>query len=406
MYRTRVGWHDGRVPPDQPASRTGRRAGHRPSAASLDVLVVAAQLSAPVPGGTGRYAAGVLRSLEATRPEGAQVAALLCGAVPEGAGLEVPEGVRVRRAPVGFRALARLWERGLPPHAPEADLVHAPTLMVPPVRDGTPLVVTIHDSVPWTHPETLTPRGVSFHRRMGERVAASAAGLLAPTSTVAAALTGLLSPAHPVRVVPPAVVPVQVPDDAAARRASYDVPSDEQGYLLFVGTAEPRKGLDVLVEALALDPGLPPLVVAGPTGWGDVRVDELARAGGVGDRVRVVGRVPDADLAALYDGARALAVPSRAEGFGLPVVEAMSVGVPVVTSDDPALLEVGDGLAGVAPVGDAGALAERLAEAVADGGGHRAQAAADARRGHAARYAPSAVGQRLWAEYARVLGRA
>ena len=396
------------MPPDQPASRTGRRGERRPAGA-LDVLVVAAQLSAPVPGGTGRYAAGVLRSLEETRPAGAQVTALLCGAVPEGAGLEVPPGVQVRRAPVGFRALARLWERGLPPHAPEADLVHAPTLLVPPVRGGTRLVVTIHDTVPWTHPETLTPRGVSFHRRMGERVAASADGLLAPTATVAAALTELLTPAHPVRVVPPAVVPVRVPDDAVARRAAYGVPGEARGgdggYLLFVGTAEPRKGLDVLVEALALDAGLPPLVVAGPTGWGDVRVDELARAAGVGDRVTVVGRVPDADLAALYDGARALAVPSRAEGFGLPVVEAMSVGVPVVTSDDPALLEVGDGLAGVAPVGDAGALAERLAEAVAGGEAPGADASAAARRGHAARYAPSSVGQRLWAEYARVLGR-
>ncbi|MDQ2755282.1 MAG: glycosyltransferase, partial [Actinomycetota bacterium] len=169
----------------------------------LSALVVATQLSAPVPGGTGRYAANVLRSLEVSRPAGAGLTAYLCGDVAPDCGLELPAGLASRRAPVGFRALARLWERGLPPRAPDADLVHATTLMVPPTRAGSRLVVTVHDVVPWTHPETLTPRGVAFHRRMAERVARTADLLLTPTAVVAQRLEQLLQPACPVRVVPP-----------------------------------------------------------------------------------------------------------------------------------------------------------------------------------------------------------
>lgn len=374
----------------------------------LSALVVATQLSAPLPGGTGRYAANVLRSLDATRPAGAGLTAYLCGGVVPGSGLELPVGLDSSRSPMGFRVLARLWERGLPPRAPRADLVHATTLMVPPTRAGSRLVVTVHDVVPWTHPETLTPRGVAFHRRMAERVAGSADLIIAPTAVVARRLDELLQPACPVRVVPPAVAAVSVPADAPARRRALGVPPR---YLLVVGTAEPRKGLDVLVDALAADPGLPTLVVVGPQGWGDVGVDDLARRRGVGKRVLVVGRVSDPDLAALYAGALTLVVPSRAEGFGLPVIEAMSVGVPVVTSDDPALVEVGGGVATIAPVGDAEALAAAVAHVIdmvdmvdtahVGSGADRGVGMAERRRAEA--FAPALVGARLWAEYAAVV---
>lgn len=91
------------------------------------------------------------------------------------------------------------------------------------------------------------------------------------------------------------------------------------------------------------------------------------RAAGVGGRVVVTGRVGEADLQALHAGARAVAVPSRPEGFGLPVVKTMAHGIPVVTSDDPALVEVGGGVAASVPACDAPALAAALTEEAADG---------------------------------------
>jgi glycosyltransferase involved in cell wall biosynthesis len=111
----------------------------------------------------------------------------------------------------------------------------------------------------------------------------------------------------------------------------------------------------------------------------------------------LLGRVGDADLAAVLAGATALVAPSRAEGFGLPVLEAMAAGVPVVSSDAPALVEVGGGATVVTPVGDADALARALADVVADD--DLRHSLAERGRLRAADFSWSAVATRLWALY-------
>lgn len=360
--------------------------------APLDVTVVAAQLCARVPGGTGRYTSGLLDALAVTRPPGWSLRMVLAHPCPgAGAVNRVPQ----RSLHVPVPVLARLWERGLPPRV-RGTVVHAPTLLVPPVPQSGRLVVTIHDSVPWTHPETLTSRGVRFHHRMAARAAAAAALIVTPTEAVASQVRDLLSPSGEVVAIAPGVGSLRVPGDAADMRRAAGVPDR---YVLFVGTSEPRKGLDVLLPAMS-HPGLADmsLVVAGPPGWGSVDVHELSRRAGVDGRVVVTGQVSDHLLAALFTGAAVLAVPSRAEGFGLPVLEGMALGVPVVTSDDPALVEVGGGAASVVPVGSVDALAAALARVVSSAEESDRMRAAGGVRAGSFSWERSAA--QLWARYA------
>src|SRR5581483_6299234 len=138
---------------------------------------------------------------------------------------------------------------------------------------------------------------------------------------------------------------------------------EPRSYVLFVGTVEPRKGIDVLLAAhAALRRGRHPelrLVVAGPPGWGQTPALD-------GPGVVAPGRVDELTLDALYRGAAALAVPSRSEGFGLPALEAMARGCPVVASDAGALPEVMAGAGVLVPPGDADALAAALDNVLTD----------------------------------------
>lgn len=324
----------------------------------MRVSVVLEQALAPVPGGTGRYsvelAAALARSGRATV---AGVTAWHRDVAPA----RVPGVGGPWRLPAGRRALALAWERGFGPPL-RGDVVHAPTPLAPP-RGRRPLVVTVHDAVPWTHPETLTARGVAWHRRSIERAARTADAIIVPTAATGRALGAHLTFRREPVVVAEGATPMPVPPDAAERCGRLGVPD---AYVFSLATLEPRKALDVLVAAMAL-PTAPdlPLVVAGDAGWGDQHLRALARAAGLADgRLQVIGRVSEPDLAVLFAGAAVLAVPSRAEGFGLPVVEGMAAGVPVVTSDDPALVEVGGDAVLTAPVGDAAALAEALTAAL------------------------------------------
>lgn len=362
----------------------------------MRVGFVLEQLLAPVPGGTGRYAGELAAALAAAAAPGDRVAGYTAWHRSVAAAARPGVG-GPHRLPLGRRGLAVAWERGRGPRPRGADVVHAPTLLVPP-RGRIPLVVTVHDTVPWTHPETLTARGVAFHRRMAARAAAEADLVVVPTAAVGAELGPLLGLGPDrLRVIPPGTsAALRRPPDAAARAARLALPAH---YLVTVGTFEPRKGLDVLLDALST-PDAPqlPLLLVGRPGWGGVDpVAEAARRGLAGDRVRVLGALPDADLAVVLGGATALAAPSRAEGFGLPVLEAMALGTPAVTSDVPALVELGAGATRVVPAGDPAALAGALAEVAGDPA--LRERLAQAGRGRAARFSWAAAAAALWPAY-------
>jgi len=352
--------------------------------------VVLEQCLAPVPGGTGRFSREIAAALARTAGPGDEVAGVVAWH-RDVRPARVP-GVRgPRRLPLPQRALVAAWERGRGP-AGRADVLLAPTPLWP-GRRTPPSVVVVHDAVPWTHPETLTPRGVAWHRRAVESAARTAALVVVPTQAVADELARAVDLREVLVVGEGVSADLAVPADAAARAARLELPDR---FLLTVATLEPRKGLDVLLAALAR-PGAPdlPLLCAGQPGWGGQ--DPLAQAAAAGlppDRVRVLGRVADPDLAVLLDHATAVVVPSRSEGFGLPLLEAMAAGTPVVTSDAPALVEVGAGAARVSALTPP-ALAAALAEVVEDAGVRDRMVQAGRLR--AAEFSWDRSARRLWA---------
>jgi glycosyltransferase involved in cell wall biosynthesis len=309
------------------------------------------QLLQPVPGGIGRYVEHLVRALPGA---GVEVVAFAAGPPPPAlaAGGTAYVDLGRPRGPLRYEAWHRLRRPALPV---PGDLVHATSLAVAPAGKR-PLVVTVHDLVFLRHPEHLTPRGVSFHRRGLELARQEAAAVVVPTAHGRDELVAEGFPPDRLHVAPHGVGVHTPPEPPEPRPASSPAPGVRPPFVLFAGTLEPRKGVaDLLVAHAALRRSHPELglVLAGARGWGPPL--DLSAEG-----VVALGSVDDVTLDALYRAAVALALPSRYEGFGLPVVEAMARGCPVVTSDAGALVEVGGGAATVVPVGDVDALAGAL----------------------------------------------
>jgi len=305
----------------------------------VKVALHAGQLLQPVPGGIGRY----VRSLLAALPDaGVTPVPFAAGSLPGAVDLGWPRG------PLRYEAWHRLRR---PVVRVEGDVVHAPSLAVPPVQ-GRPLVVTVHDLVFLRQPEHLTARGVSFHRRGLELARRDAAVIVVPTEFGKADLAREGVDPDRIHVAPHGVAPA----------TPSDLPPPVDGpYVLFVSTLEPRKGVDDLLDAHAALRARHPdlqLVLAGPAGWGPP--PDTDRPG-----VVVVGNLDEPALDSAYRHGLALVVPERYAGFGLPIIEGMARGCPVITSDAACLPEVGGGATVVVPTGDVGALADALDELVA-----------------------------------------
>jgi glycosyltransferase involved in cell wall biosynthesis len=360
------------------------------------LVVLVEQLLAPVPGGTGRYIRELAAALVATAPAGWTVSSAVARHGDPSPAI-VPGVDGPKMLPLPRRALIAAWERGVPLW-PGGDAVHAPTPLAPASpRRGHSLVVTVHDTVPWTHPETLTKRGAAWHRKVIGRAVNQASAIVVPTSTVSAELTQHAPGLARVHVVghgvPQALA--QPPDAEAADRVRHRLRLPDR-YVLVVGTMEPRKGLDVLISAMAR-PSAPdlPLVVVGPTGWGKVSPTAFAQRHGLAaERLHLLGELTDTELAVVLYGATVLVAPSLAEGFGLPVLEAMAAGVPVVHSDAPALIEVAGGTGFLARRSDPPALVSALRTVLDDPARTAAKVAAAQRR--AARFTWTHAAEQMW----------
>jgi glycosyltransferase involved in cell wall biosynthesis len=232
------------------------------------------------------------------------------------------------------------------------DVCHS-TVAIPAATDA-PHVVTVHD-VAFIHtPERFTGHGARVMAAGLERCRAADL-VLCPTAATAADLVSLRFDERRIRVVPWGVDVVDTTADERERaRRDFALP---ERFVLFVGTIEPRKNLPRLAEAISRLGDPMPLVVAGAAGWGDVAVAP-------GADVRFAGFVPHDQLAALYSQATVFAYPSLQEGFGMPILEAMAAGTPVVTSRGGATDEAAAGAAVLVDPGDVDSIAAGLDEAV------------------------------------------
>jgi glycosyltransferase involved in cell wall biosynthesis len=256
------------------------------------------------------------------------------------------------------RLLQRLWNAGRGPSAelllPRTDVLHATNFVGPPARRAG-RVVTVHDLTFLRFPDLVHPRTAAIGELV-RRQAREAAAVLTPSGTVAAEVVEDLGvPADRVHPTPLGVDPswfdARPPEEGWRRR--HRVPDR---YLLAVGTREPRKNLGALLAAhRAAGPDGLPLVLVGPAGWGEVAAGQ--------DGVLLLPYQDTADLRSLVAGAAALVFPTRYEGFGLPALEAMAAGTPVLANDIPVLREVLGDLGDYVDATDTATLAEGLLRA-------------------------------------------
>jgi glycosyltransferase involved in cell wall biosynthesis len=283
-------------------------------------------------------------------------------------------GVRIgiHRLPVSNRSrLVRILyeERFLRRRAEGFDLFHAPGYVAP-RRLPCPLVLTIYDLVALSHPELARRSNVFHYRWRLPRSARAAARIIVPTECVAREVVERLGvPRDRLRVVPLGVdSQMRSPSlDARVRvRARHHL---SRPFVLFVGNIEPKKDLPTLLRAFALlkRQGLPhELAIAGKRGWKCRDVFRLPAELGIEGDVRFLGYVEEEDLPGLYGASELFVLPSLAEGFGLPPLEAMACGAPVVTSDAEALVETTGDAAEHVPARDPEALAEAMRRVLSD----------------------------------------
>lgn len=261
---------------------------------------------------------------------------------------------RIRRLPFHDKWLMRLWHRLRIPIPVElivgkVDVFHSPDFTLPPTLPGVPTLLTVHDLSFIRDPDSAWPSLRAFLNKAVPRSVKRATHVLADSQATKDDLIELFgTPAEKITVLYSGVearfAPVRDRAEIDRVCAKYQLP---QPFILSVGTLQPRKNYGRLIEALASISDAVPhhLVITGGKGWMYETIFEQVKRSGLEGRVHFPGFVDDADLPALYSAADLFALVSLYEGFGLPLLEAMACGVPVIASNTSSLPEV---------IGDAG----------------------------------------------------
>lgn len=296
---------------------------------------------------------------------------------PQGAmGFPTGPNIRSRVLPVGARAMTIVWDRAHIPlpielFAGGGDVLHGPGFAPPPTL-RMPRIATVYDLAFLTVPEFVAPKLIAYQRALIPHTVRNATHVITDSHCTANDVVSLLgAPREKVSVVylgvDPAFSPVRDPQRLAEIDARYGL---VHPVVLALGIIERRKRYDKLIEAFARArtvPGGPKtLAIAGSPGWGADEVLAAVRTCGVEDVVKFLEYVPEFDLATLYSAADVLAMPARYEGFGLPPVEAMACGTPVVTSNTGSLPEVTGDAAIHVDVESPHELADALARVLTD----------------------------------------
>lgn len=329
--------------------------------------------------GVGFFTAGVVEAL-AARPDVAVAGYALSWRAWRSLAAALPSNVRPIRRSMPPQPLRTCWLRWDRPPAEwwtgRVEVVHGTNFVVPPAKRAA-TVTTVHDLTALRFPE-LCSGDPLFYPQLLRRSIARGTWVHTVSSFVAGEVVDLLG-ADPERV---AVVPEAVPRVAEASPEDGRRLAGADRYVLSLSTVEPRKDHLSLVRAFDRLAGRHRdlrLVIAGMEAWGSDRLDRAVAASRHADRIERLGYVDDRRRAALLRGASLLAFPSKYEGFGLPPLEAMVAGVPVVATRAGSLPEVLGDAALLVPVGDDAALAEAM-DAVLDGNGLRDTMVAAGRR--------------------------
>jgi glycosyltransferase involved in cell wall biosynthesis len=310
---------------------------------ALRVLMAVEQLRRAVPGGIGTFSRGLLHGLVQCGDDGDGVDVTLLASRAPGTHLLrrasaadplVCFGRPLALSRLPGPLLTRAWDHGWVRAPGGYDIVHSISLAFPPRRPGgrARSVVTVHDMAWRRRPESATARGGAWHEAALRRARDSGAALVVTSKLVAGDLTGDGVDGDRITVVYGGSdhLPPEDPDQTDALLAGLGV---EGEFLLTVATLEPRKNIARLVQAYdqarAALPERWPLVIVGPAGWGPRHLRGDDREG-----VLYTGAVGDAVLAGMYRRARAFAYVPLSEGYGLPPLEAMRAGTPVVVANE------------------------------------------------------------------------
>lgn len=353
------------------------------NAAGADVLVVAEQLRRRVPGGIGTYVKGLLGGLgeiaPTARPSIGVVATRATGPDPLDA-YAFPQ-TTVHLPP---RLVATLWRHGIG-KVSGGHILHATSFALPPT--AARVVMTVHDLAFLHHPDAYPGRGLRWHVAALHAAIEKSIAFVVPSQPVASDLARSGADPSCIHVIPEGADHLPPPDTASAAAILHQAGIDGP-FLLSVGTLEPRKNLLRLLEAFSRAKSSLPehtrLVVVGPRGWGgDVAVDT--------SDVVFLGAVGNAELAGLYEAATLMCFVPLEEGFGLPVVESMQSGTPVLSSAVPA---AGGATILVDPF-DVDSIASGIVTGVMDAARRNEAIAAGALRAHGLRWRDVATAHAL-----------
>lgn len=297
--------------------------------------------------GVGRYARELARHLPAAAGEGDEVRGFCFDFSRKGTAEAAPGLVVKACRWCPGRVAQQLWKRaGWPPYpafAGEADVYHFPNFIRPPMgRSRAKTVVTIHDVSFLRMPETTEEKNLAWLRAGIFKTAREADAILTDSEFSAREICETLDvPPEKVSATWLGLPPLAEAEDgaeAARLRAEMGL---TRPYLLMVGTLEPRKNIPFLVKVFEEMRGFDgDLALVGGLGWKTEPILEAIAGSKRTDRIKRLSHIPDAALAAAYAGASAFVFPSRYEGFGLPPLEAMARGTPVVCARNSSLPEV------------------------------------------------------------------